>query len=112
MNIGLILTVFALAVALTNILVNVIKGVVTVQQPKRVVLAVALLLALIAAVAAGLYLNFTIWYQWAGTVVAAILGGGMVAYVAMYGYDQGYDDIVAVVQRLINYINGGGAGNV
>ena len=32
----------------------------------------------------------------------------MVAYVAMYGYDQGYDDIVALVQKLIGYINGGG----
>lgn len=107
MNFSTILTIFAILVALTNVLVNVIKGVTTVQQPKRVVLGVAILLALIVAIGVALYMNFTIWYQWAGTVLAAIVGGAMVAYVAMYGYDQGYDDIVALVQKLIGYINGG-----
>ena len=45
MNLSMMLTIFAILVALTNVLVNVIKGVATVQQPKRVVLAVAILLA-------------------------------------------------------------------
>lgn len=108
MNIGLILTVFMILVAMTNILVNVVKAVVAVKHPQRVVLGVAVLLSLIVAVGMGLYLQFAMWYQWAGAVLAAILGGGLVSYVAMYGYDQGYDDIVGLVQKLIGYINGGG----
>lgn len=108
MNLSMMLTIFAILVVLTNVLVNVIKGVATVQQPKRVVLAVAIVLALIVAVGMGLYLQFAVWYQWAGAALAALVGGSLVAYVAMYGYDQGYDDIVALVQKLIGYINGGG----
>ena len=107
MNFSTILTIFAILVALTNVLVNVIKGVIAVQQPKRVVLGVAILLALVVSIGVGLHMNFTIWYQWIGAIFAAIIGGAMVAYVAMYGYDQGYDDIVALVQKLIGYINGG-----
>ena len=107
MNLSTILTIFAILVALTNVLVNVIKGVVPVQQPKRVVLGVAILLVLIAAIGVGLYMTFTVWYLWVGVVLAAIIGGTMVAYVSMYGYDQGYNDIVALVQKLIGYINGG-----
>lgn len=107
MDFSIVLAIFAILVALTNVLVNVIKNVITVQHPQRVVVGVAILLTLIVLVGAAVYLDFTTWYQWAGAALAALVGGGLVAYVAMYGYDQGYDDIVALVQRLIGYINGG-----
>ena len=109
MNISVILTLFAILVAMTNILVNVGKAIWEIKQPQRVVVIVAIVLTLIVAVAIGIYLQVAAWYLWAGLVVAAILLGALVAYVAMYGYDQGYEDIVALVQRLIGYINGGGS---
>lgn len=108
MNISVILTLFAILVAVTNILVNVIKSVLDVKHPQRVVVVVAVILAVIVAVAAGIYLQLAAWYLWAGLIIAAVLLGTLVAYVAMYGYDQGYEDIVTLVQRLIAYINGGG----
>lgn len=108
MSISVILTLFAILVAVTNILVNVIKAIWEVKHPQRVVVAVAVLLAVIVAIAIGIYLQLAAWYLWAGLIVAALLLGTLVAYVAMYGYDQGYEDIVTLVQRLITYINGGG----
>jgi putative Mn2+ efflux pump MntP len=107
MSMSFFVTLFALMVAMTNILVNVVKGVADVKHPRRVVLVVAVLLAAIAAVSVGVYLQFTAWYLWTAAGVAALLIGGLVAYVAMYGYDQGYDDIVGLIQKLVGYINGG-----
>ena len=107
MNLSFILSVFAVLVTVTNLLVNVIRGVITVNNPRRIVLIVAVLLTAIVLIGYGVYSQIYLWYQWAGVVLAALLGGGLVAYVAMYGYDEGYDDLVLLIQRLVGYLNGG-----
>lgn len=112
-------SLFALAVLalvlLTNVIVNVLKHVYELKKVQPVVVATAIVLTVIVGVALGLYLKFGTWYAWAGDVVASVIIGFVIAYIAMWGYDKGYNDIltvitefIAVFQNLIDYILGHG----
>lgn len=109
MNFSVFLILFMILVVMTNIVVNVVKAICEVRRPQRVVVLVAIALALIVVLAVGFYLQLAAWYLWAGLLVAAVLLGVLVAYVAMYGYDQGYNDLIALIQKLFGYITGGGS---
>lgn len=105
-----LLILFMLIVALTNMIVNVIKNICEekIQNPKRLVLIVATVLCIIAAVAAGLiYHCFSCWYMWAGAIIAAIICGFIAAHVAMFGYDEAYSRISELIEALIGYLVGG-----
>ena len=106
--IALIPVIFGILVVLTNIIVNCIKDWMDVKNPKRIVIIVAMVLAVITAVALGFIYSFTLPVQWIFAVVIAILTGFVVAHVAMYGYDEGYEDIMTLIKKLIQYIIGGG----
>lgn len=103
MNIVTILMVLPLLVVLTNMLTNVIKGLCEAFANHARVVAplVALGLTLLAT---AMYLEiFSVqatWYWYAGGAVA----GGVVAYVAMNGYDGLYEDFIKHMKGL----SGGG----
>lgn len=86
--------IFMVLVILTNMITNVIKdwGGVFAQRPKVVVVVVAELLTMAVTVA---YIQLmsvaAVWYHYAGGAVAGLVVG----YVAMYGYDSLYEDLVA-----------------
>ena len=99
MNIVTALMVLPLLVALTNMLTNVIKGLCETfaNHAKLVAPVVAELLTLLATAA---YLEvFSVqatWYWFAGGAIA----GGVVAYVAMNGYDGLYEDFLKHMKGL------------
>lgn len=99
MNIVTVLMVLPLLVALTNMLTNVAKGLCETfaTHAKLVAPIVAELLTLMATAA---YLEvFSIaatWYWFAGGAVT----GGVVAYVAMNGYDGLYEDLIKHLKGL------------
>ena len=94
-----ILLALPVLVALTNMLTNVFKGwcKLFADNAQKVVVVVAELLTLMATAA---YLEiFSVqatWYWFAGGAVA----GGVVAYVAMNGYDGLYEDLVKHLKGL------------
>jgi len=104
----LILMIIPIIVALTNIVVNCIKDVKEVKSPKALVLIVSIVLCILAAV------GLIIFYGWAGwqiivaAIVIAVLAGFVLAHVAMYGYDEGYNDFITLIKNLISYILCGG----
>ncbi len=104
MNIVTILMVLPLLVVLTNMLTNVIKGLcgVFADHAKLIAPLVAEVLTLLATAA---YLQIfgieSVWYWYAGGGIA----GGVVAYVAMNGYDGLYEDLIKHLKGL-----GGGDG--
>lgn len=99
MNIVTILMVLPLLVVLTNMLTNVIKGLCKLfgDHARLVATLVAELLTLLATAA---YLEIfgvaAAWYWYAGGVIA----GGVVAYIAMNGYDGLYEDLVKHLKGL------------
>nr|WP_326185298.1 hypothetical protein [uncultured Oscillibacter sp.] len=105
MNIVTILMVLPLLVALTNMLTNVVKGLWGLfgDHAQLVAVLVAELLTLLATAA---YLEIfgvaSAWYWYAGGAVT----GGVVAYIAMNGYDGLYEDLI----RHLKGLAGGGNG--
>ena len=85
---------FMVLVILTNMITNVVKewGGIFEKRPKIVVIVVAELLTM-AATATYIQLMSVaaVWYHYAGGAVAGLVVG----YVAMYGYDSLYEDLVA-----------------
>lgn len=92
---------FPLLVVLTNMLTNVVKGLCSVfaDHAKIIAPVVAELLTLLVTAA---YLQVfsiaSVWYWYAGGVIA----GGVVAYVAMNGYDGMYEDLIKHLKGLVN----------
>lgn len=99
MNIVTALMILPLLVVVTNMLTNVIKGLCeTFADHAKLVAPIVAEVLTIAATAAYLQV-FSIaatWYWFAGGAVA----GGVVAYVAMNGYDGLYEDLVARLKGL------------
>lgn len=99
MNIVTALMILPLLVVVTNMLTNVIKGLCeTFADHAKLVAPIVAEVLTIAATAAYLQV-FGIaatWYWFAGGAVA----GGVVAYVAMNGYDGLYEDLVARLKGL------------
>ena len=99
MNIVTILMVLPLLVALTNMLTNVLKGLSGLlgDDAKSIAPMVGEVLTRLATAA---YLEvFSVqatWYWYAGGAIA----GGVVAYVAMNGYDGLYEDLIKHLKGL------------
>lgn len=82
----MILTVVGVLVALTNIIVQVVKKVTWEKMPTNIlVLVVSLILTLVAFFAVCQIKGIAVvWYM----VIAAVVLAFMVAYAAMFGYDK------------------------
>lgn len=99
MNIVTVLMILPLLVTLTNVLTNVIKGLNSLFAAHAKIIAplTAEVLTLLAtAVYLQVYGMSPVWYHCAGGVVA----GGVVAYVAMNGYDGLYEDLIKHLKGL------------
>ena len=85
-DLSVILTVVGVLVALTNIIVQVVKKVTWEKMPTNIlVLVVSLVLTLVAFFAVCQIKEIAVvWYM----VVAAVVLAFMVAYAAMFGYDK------------------------
>ena len=97
----------AALVAMVNIFTEVIKRLFPVKVPQRVVVIWSILLSEGASFAAVLLQGWqsTKAYVMAGG--AGVLIGLLVAYAAMYGYDELYKDVLNIFEKLIGYITGG-----
>ena len=85
-NLATLIAIIGVLVAVTNIIVEVLKKVIWDKIPTSLLaLIVALALTLVAFFAWASYVGFVIvWYM----VVAAVVVGLMVAYAAMFGFDK------------------------
>lgn len=97
----------AALVAMVNIFTEVVKRLLPVKVPQRVVVAWSILLSEGASFAAVLLQGWqsTNAYVMAGG--AGVLIGLLVAYAAMYGYDELYKNVLNIFEKLIGYITGG-----
>ena len=97
----------AALVAMVNIFTEVCKRLVEVKNAQRVVVIWSILLSEGASFAAVLLQGWqsTKAYVMAGG--AGVLIGLLVAYAAMYGYDELYKDVLNIFQKLIGYVTGG-----
>ena len=85
-NISVLVTIIGVLVALTNIVVEVIKKVTWNKLPTNIVATVvAEVLTIVAFFAYASYSNMqVVWYS----VVSAVIVGILVAYAAMFGFDK------------------------
>lgn len=96
----------AALVAAVNVFTEITKRVVKVKTPEHVVVLWAVVLSEGACFAA---ITLQSWLSvWAclGALAAGALLGLLVAYAAMYGYDELYADALGVIERLIGYLTG------
>lgn len=94
-----VLLFFALLVTITNMVTNIVKswGGIFEKKPQVVAVVVAEILTLLATVAYIQHMSIAaVWYHYA----AGVVGGLIVGYVAMYGYDSLYEDFVKYLKGL------------
>ena len=97
----------AALVAMVNIFTEVCKRLFNIENPQRIVVAWSVALSEGASFAAVLLQGWqsTKAYVMAGG--AGVLIGLLVAYAAMYGYDELYKDVLNIFEKLIGFITGG-----
>lgn len=85
-NLAVLLPVIGLLVALTNIVTQVLKKLTWDKLPTNIVaVVVGLVLTVLAGIAYCQIKNVTMtWY----IIIAFVVGGFMVAYAAMFGFDK------------------------
>lgn len=96
----------ALLIALVNVTVQVIKRVIKVDKPERVVVICAVALSVIAAVLAAVLQGWQLWYMIILAIVAGSLLGLLVAYAAMFGYDELYAQVLEMLLSLLPHREG------
>lgn len=100
MSLGVILTVFAVLVILVNMLTQIFKSFASKSEiPTRVfVLLISLVLTVSSFIAGcSLYAVKIEWYMTFGAVVASFV----VAYCAMFGYDNMYGELTNLLKKLL-----------
>lgn len=106
MKIFEIITLPALLAALvlsTNVFTEIIKRIFTVKKPQILVVIIACVLSVAATIASVIMQGWVLPWQ---IVVAAILGlpvGGLIAYGAMFGYDELYKQAVGILGSFVSY---------
>ena len=97
---GTFAVVFAALVVLVNIITQIFKSFLSKSEiPTRVfVLIVSLILTVATFVAAcQIYSIEIVWYL----IVASVVAGFVVAYCAMFGYDNLYGELAKLVKKLL-----------
>lgn len=95
-KLSIILTATAVLIALTNIFAEVIKKVIP-KVPAQVVVAISAIILTICAII-GYCIFYSISIQWY-YIIAGILGGVVVSYGAMFGYDNLYKQIAEALSK-------------
>ena len=90
-----------------NVLTEVTKKVVPISKAEPVVLIWAELLSVLSAFVAVWLEGAITWQVYAMAGVCGILGGAVVAYAAMFGYDDLYKRVVGVLGSVFEYMGGG-----
>lgn len=106
MKIFTFITLPALLMALvlaTNVFTEIIKRLFPVKKPQRLVVAVACLLSVCTAVTAVVLEGWTLPWMIALAVAAGVLLGGLIAYGAMFGYDDLYKQAVGILGSFVSY---------
>lgn len=98
----------ALLVAAVNILTEITKKILPVKKPQAVAVAWAVLLSAAVCIVAAVMQGWTLWWMILLAGVAGVLLGVVVAYAAMFGYDEAYRQIIGIFQSLIEYLNNSG----
>lgn len=96
---GVFTTVFAVLVILVNILTQIFKSIFSNRDiPTRVfVLVISIVLTAITFTAlCQIYSIQIVWYM----VAASVAAGFVVAYCAMFGYDNLYGELKALIKKL------------
>ncbi len=95
---------FAALVGLSNVLTEVTKRVLPLKKAEAAVVLWAVGLSLAAAL---LRMEGCGWGYWAAVGFHGVVGGGVVAYAAMFGYDALYERLPEAVRTLVSYLGGG-----
>lgn len=98
----------AALVAAVNILTELTKKIVTVKKPERVVLAWAELLSIAVSATAAVLQGWTAPVPLGIAVAVGALIGALVAYAAMFGYDELYGGVGDLFGGFFGYITGRG----
>ena len=85
MDISMVIMILGVLVALTNVVVSVLKGLFS-ELPTNILAVIVGIILTIAAGVAYFQINGLMIYWY--TVVAMIVVGFMVAYAAMFGFDK------------------------
>lgn len=99
-KLGVFATLFAILVVVVNILTQIFKSFASKSEiPTRVfVLFVSIALTIVVFVAAcQIYSINIVWYM----IVGAIVTGFIVAYCAMFGYDNLYSELQSLLKKLL-----------
>ena len=105
--------IIAMLIAMVNVFTEVTKKLFNIKKPQLVVTAWSCLLSIGMAIIAVVIQGWTLWWMLTLACVAGLLIGIFVAYTAMFGYDELYQDVVSIFQKLIDYLSSGkgGGGN-
>lgn len=97
-NLSIIAALFAAAVALVNIITQVVKQVTYDCVPTRVVAVIIAVTLCVAGVCAYCQIagEGITWY----IVVGAVAAGFVAAYCAMFGYDNLYNELAEAVKKI------------
>lgn len=104
-KIGIFAIVFAILVLIVNMCTEIFKKCVKNREipTKLFILAISIVLTVITAIAVcQIYAIPIVWYL----VVGAIIIGIIVAYCAIFGYDNLYSELMELVTNLFNKIGG------
>lgn len=94
----------AALVAMVNILTTVTKRVIEVKKAERVVVAWAMGLSIATSLVSVVLEGWTNWVALVITSGVGLILGAVVAYVAMFGYDELYEDALAFISKGIGYL--------
>ena len=106
MKIFTFITLPALLMALvlaTNVFTEIIKRLFPVKRPQRLVVVVACLLSIGAVLVAVVLEGWTLPWMIALAVAVGVLLGGLIAYGAMFGYDDLYKQAVGILGSFVSY---------
>jgi len=106
MKIFTFITLPALLMALvlaTNVFTEIIKRLFPVKRPQRLVVIVACLLSIGAVLVAVVLEGWTLPWMIALAVAVGVLLGGLIAYGAMFGYDDLYKQAVGILGSFVSY---------
>ena len=106
MKIFTFITLPALLMALvlaTNVFTEIIKRLFPVKRPQRLVVVVACLLSIGAVLTAVVLEGWTLPWMIALAVAVGVLLGGLIAYGALFGYDDLYKQAVGILGSFVSY---------
>jgi len=97
----------AALVAMVNVFTEVCKRLFNIENPQCIVVAWSVALSEGASFAAVILQGWLTAKAYVLAAGAGVLIGLLVAYAAMYGYDELYKDVIGIFEKLLGYLTGG-----